>query len=247
MTPQKTLIATKNQGVTQYNSQKALQLYSPANCFKSSSKLRTVADAIRLKSVTLGQLRQEFGRDWILGYIEIWLIDLNEFLGVKNGLDPAQIKFTSERIYDTYSLKITDITLFFRQIKEGAYGPIYENLSPDKILSWLQKYYDLRCETAEMYASVQHEKISLTKDKIHPKVIEKMFKGVGDEVVDFEELEGVGVGSRFKNVVVADLPKKIKSMTTKELRKYLVDSNVQSPTYDELVYKLIEAEIDSRL
>ena len=176
---------------------KDLALYSPQSCYSHSSKIRTVKDIFKLPSKTLGEFKRSYGKDWVIGYVAMWLIELNDNASVKNRMSEAQIEFTAERIYETYSLKITDLTLFFRNVKEGVYGPYYENLSQDKIMQWLSEYWDLRCEYAELENQGRKENFSLSKDKINPEVIEKMFEGVGEEEVVFDS-EGTGIGSRMK-------------------------------------------------
>lgn len=218
-----------------------MALYSPKNCFKHSRKIKTVKDAITLPSKTLGQLKALYGRDWILAYIEMWLIDLNDEANVKNPMSSTQIMSTAERIYDGYSLKITDITLFFRNIKDGVYGAFYESLSREKIMEWLGRYYDERCEYASFMAGSSHEKFVMTKDKAHPKVVEKMFEGVGEEkVIHQHEKRGLG-----KQVFI-DLLKKIGSSTTQELRDYLVNHDCTKISYDESIYRQVENELDRR-
>ena len=177
--------------------QKDLALYSPQSCYSHSSKIRTVKDIFKLPSKTLGEFKRSYGKDWVIGYVAMWLIELNDNASVKNRMSEAQIEFTAERIYETYSLKITDLTLFFRNVKEGVYGPYYENLSQDKIMQWLSEYWDLRCEYAELENQGRKENFSLSKDKINPEVIEKMFEGVGEEEIVFQS-EGSGLGSRIK-------------------------------------------------
>lgn len=224
---------------------KDLVLYSPSNCAKYSGKIKTISDVFKLKSKSLGDFKREYGKNWVIGYVSMWLIELNDSSNVKNKMSDAQIEFTAQRIYETYSLKVTDLTLFFRNVKEGVYGQFYENLSQEKIMEWLRIYYDLRCEYGQMQAQGKHDEFSLTKDPIHPDVAKEMFKGVGEkEVVYNHEVDGMG--SRIKNVISVNLPKKIKSYSTEELREYLITNDVSSKNYDEAIYKLIEKELDLR-
>lgn len=222
-------------------------LYSPINCAKHSYKIKTVSDVFELPSKSLNEFRKEYGREWLIGYVSMWLIELNDNSNVKTKMTDNQMEFTAERIIDTYSLKVTDLTLFFRNVKEGEYGLFYENLSTEKIMEWLSEYFDERCEAAEMKAQAIDDGFSMIKDGIHPDVANKMFEGVGETKVDYSEHEGSGLGTRFKNVVVADLPKKIKSMTTNELREYLINNDSTTQTYDSMIYQLVEKEIDLRI
>jgi len=199
----------------------------------------------KIPSKSLGEFKKAYGKEWVIGYISMWLIELNDSANVKHKMSDNQMEFTATRIYETYSLKVTDLTLFFRNVKEGVYGQFYENLSQEKIMEWLSQYYDLRCEYGQMQSQSKHDNFSMTKDGISPEIAKKMFEGVGDEKVEFNH-EKSGLGSRIKNVVTVDLPTKIKSYTTKELRDYLVNNDAASKNYDEFIYKLIETEIDLR-
>ncbi len=236
---------------------KDLALFSPSNCEKHSHKIRTLKDVLTLPSKSLGDFKRAYGKDWVIGYISMWLLNLNDNSNVKNKMGDAQIDFTAERIFETYSLKVTDLTLFFRNVKEGVYGQYYENLSQEKIMEWLREYFDLRCEYAAMYSGDQHEKISLTKDKINPEVAKKMFEGVGEEKV-MHDHESNGLGNRTKrqikkaNVITqrTDFLNQMfisaKSMTDKQLKDYLVSQDVNSDNYDQNVIEMIERELDLR-
>jgi len=153
-------------------------------------------------SKTLGQLKREYGREWIIGYVSMWLIELNDSSNVKTKMTDAQMEMTAERIYDGYSLKISDLTLFFRNVKEGIYGQFYERISQEKILEWLRMYFDERCEVAQNTAQQNHEGFSMTKDKVNPKIVKKMFEGVGEEEVDHTQYEKNGIGKRFKKEIL---------------------------------------------
>lgn len=202
-------------------------------------------DAINLPSKTLGDFKRLYGKDWVVAYLNMWLIDLNDSSGVKNPMNDVQIEFTSERIYESYSLKVTDLTLFFRNIKEGVYGSFYENLSQEKIMGWLKEYFDLRCEYAQMSSQSRNDGYSVTKDKVHPDVVKKMFEGVGEEPVEFDH-EKNGIGNRRKQVVTKDLITEIKAKTLKELQAYLINNDAKKEHYNEYIYTLVETEIDIR-
>ncbi len=226
--------------------QRDLVLYSPSNCAKHSHKIKTIKDVLSLPSKTLGDFKGEYGKEWVIGYISMWLIELNDNSNVKTKMTDAQMEFTATRIYESYSLKVTDLTLFFRNIKEGVYGQFYENLSQEKIMEWLSQYFDLRCEYGQMQSQSMDDDFSLTKDAISPEVAKEMFKGVGEEKVEYNHEKNGGLGSRIKKVITIDLPTKIKEYTTDELKEYLINNDVDSKNYDEFVYKLIEKELDER-
>ncbi len=207
---------------------------------------------LNIPAKSLGDFNRQFGRDWVLGYISMWLIELNDNSNVKTKMSDGQMDFTAERIFDTYSLKVTDLTLFFRNVKEGKYGPYYENLSQDKIMSWLAEYWEERCEYAEMSQQQRHDKFSLSKDKINPEVAAKMFEGVGEEPVDHTG-DGNGIGGRTKaflskgrNAGVLDKLQHIRTMTLKELRDYIINTNAHDEGFDAYFFEMVEREIDIR-
>lgn len=231
-------------------------LYSPTNCAKHGYKIRTVKDIFKLPSKTLGEFKREFGKDWVVAYVEMWLIELNDSANIKNKMNPAQMEFTAERIYESYSLKVTDLTLFFRNIKEGVYGPYYENLSQDKIMAWLKEYYDLRCEYAAMYAGSEHEKFSATKDKMNTEVMQKMFEGVGEnkeENIRSLYTDSSTIGKRLKKQLDKEIDGKMTEAlaiilhhSIDELKEYLIKNDSSSEDYNEKVYALVEQELDRR-
>ena len=206
-----------------------------------------------LPSKTLGDLSKDYGKDWTVAYIAIWLIDLNDNANVKIKMNDTQIEFTSQRIYETYSLKITDLTLFFRNIKEGKYGNYYENLSQEKIMQWIALYFDERCEYAQMYSQSNHEKFSLIKDKINPKVADKMVKMVEEfEKVSRDDKKN-GLGTRYKKAVVRNRVQflngmclEMKKMNKKQLKDYLINTDIKSEGFDQELYNLVEIELDKR-
>jgi hypothetical protein len=236
--------------------QKDLVTFSPNNCNKNSSKIRTVKEAINLPSKSLSDFFRQYGRDWVIGYVSAWVIDLNDDSNVKTKMTDSQMEFTATRIVDEYRLKVTDLTLFFRRVKEGKYGEYYENLSREKILVWLSKYFDERCEYAQMMAQSSHEKFSMSKDKVHPDILDN-FKKLDAEIKlkpykrDLENPNTLGKRTR-RNVmkkdgeVTMDLKKVIQLKTTLELKNYLINFNSFTDGFDEKTYTLVELILDER-
>lgn len=216
--------------------------YNPIKCNEHSHKIRTVRDALSLPSKTLVEFKREYGRQWAIDYVAIWLIELNDFLNLKTKMTDAQIEFTAAQIYDNYSLKVTDLTLFFKNVKAGVYGQFYESLGPEKILEWMDAYYEQRCEYAQM---INEEKSNINTLKVHPDVAKEMFKGVGDSKVEFDH-EKSTLGKRERQTALKALKAKIEQTSTKELKEYLADNDYGSDTYSELTAGLINAELDKR-
>lgn len=222
-------------------SQRDLVLYSPNNCQQHAHKLRTVKDALTKPSKTVGELKRQYGRSWTVSYLMAWLVDLNDFANVKQPMSDAQIEFTANEMLN-YSLKITDLTLFFKQIKSGKYGQYYENLGSDKILGWLEDYFNERCEVA---TTIKNTPVKLTD--VHPDVSKAMFRGVGQEKLEHGTYGTKnGLGTRTKKALKIDLIKKIQETPTDELREYLIKNDKKSKNFNQEIYELIETEIDKR-
>lgn len=220
-------------------------LYSPKNCFNHSGKIKSVKDVLSLPSVSLSQFKKTYGKDWVIGYISMWVMDLNDKVQVRTKLSDPQIEFLAERIYETYPLKVTDLTLFFRNVKEGAYGEFYENLSAEKIMGWLKEYFDQRCEYAQMQSQSGHstfkssENMSPEEKIIFNENLEKVFKDVGKEPVKYKSDDSEG---RHKNALRILVVRK----STQELKEYLINNDSSSQFYDEAMYQLVEQELDRR-
>lgn len=231
-------------------------LYSPKKCNESSFKIRTVKDAIKLPSKSLSDFKRSYGRDWVIGYVSMWIIELNDDANVKTKMTDAQMEFTAMRIVDEYRLKITDLTLFFRNVKEGKYGEYYENLSREKIMGWLAKYFDERCEYAQMLSQSNHENFSLSKDKIHPDIANKLVeitKKIKEEPKKKIEVEKNGLGKRTRKLVMRDederiynLQKRLQLEPDEKLKKYLVDFDINSDGFDEITYQIVNSILDTR-
>jgi hypothetical protein len=236
--------------------QKDLVTYNPIKCSELSFKIRTVKDAIQLPSKSLSEFVREYGRDWAIGYVSMWVIELNDDANVKTKMTDAQMEFTATRIVDEYRLKVTDLTLFFRNVKEGKYGEYYENLSREKIMGWLGQYFDERCEYAQMLSQSNHDKFSLSKDKVHPDVLKK-FAEIRTEIEQApkveREVEKNGVGKRMRKKVMRDgdnelyeLRKRLELEPDDKLKKYLIDFDIESDGFDELTYEIVTSILDKR-
>lgn len=74
-----------------------------------------------------------------------------------------------ELINEFYAFKISDLTFLFKRIMSGAYGELYESISPAKMLSYFREYFNERCDFAESVSLRSHndqksdETFNLTK------------------------------------------------------------------------------------
>jgi len=95
---------------------------------------------------SLAKINKQFGEDFIQAYIEVWIVNLREFLNIGRKMTDAQTQETAMLIVDQYfSITLADVNLIFKKVKLGHFGKIYDRLDGQLILGWFDKYYGERC------------------------------------------------------------------------------------------------------
>ncbi len=162
-------IATKDQFLNQY---------SPGKCMRIFNKANTPALTMKSKAPTLASIKKNYTEDFLIAYIAVWIVNLNDFVNASRKMNPSQIEETSILIFqEYYYMNLADINLVFKKIKKGEFGQLYTELDGVKILSWFEKYATERMRTAaelEQNAADTHsddfERTSLRReDKIKNK------------------------------------------------------------------------------
>jgi len=121
--------------------------YGIKNCIELYSGMRSLAEIVDTKSMTLASTKRLYGSAFTISYVNEWIISLNEFINIQRKMSPEQIEITSIYIInDFYYLKIPDIYFIFSEAKKGRYGEFYESLDGAKIISWFDKYVEQRAE-----------------------------------------------------------------------------------------------------
>lgn len=142
-------------------------IYNLSKVQKDLSKVKTVRDALMVKTPSIAMLRKQYGEQQIEAYVKLWIIQLNELLNVTRPLTEPQIDECARLILSEYwGLSIADINLVFKTAKIGGYGELYGSLSIDKILGWFGRYYDERMDTAGAMARESHEKHKYHGEKV---------------------------------------------------------------------------------
>ena len=145
--------------------QELLEIYSPNKAFKLFKKVGTVKKAISVngKVPSLGELNRNHGDKFTEAYIKLWLVNLNDALGLKRPLTESQMDETAMILAEDYkNLNIADINLIFKKMKTGEFGEYYESLNMAKVVSIFKNYFDERMLIAaevslENHLSGQHE------------------------------------------------------------------------------------------
>ena len=70
--------------------------------------------------------------------LQVWMMaqlhDLNEYVGVKNKMETAQMKaLANVLIVESYYLKASEMLLFFYKLKAGDFGGFYGAVDPQKV------------------------------------------------------------------------------------------------------------------
>lgn len=97
----------------------------------------------------VGDIVRNYGRQFTVSYISLWILNLQSFVNVSSKMSEAQIDETAEIIAVDYNnLNLADINLVFSTAKKGGYGQFYGRLDGQMILGWFDKYFNERREVA---------------------------------------------------------------------------------------------------
>ena len=115
---------------------------------KKCRKINEIEQAIKSETPSLAKINKDFGEDFLLAYIEGWIVNLREFLNVGRKMTDVQTQETALLIMEQfYNITVAEVNLIFKKAKIGHFGQIYDRLDGQVILSWFDKYYKNRCNT----------------------------------------------------------------------------------------------------
>lgn len=115
---------------------------------------------------TIAKAKKAYGERFVLAYVTMWIIKLNELLNVKRQLTEVQIDQCAEMILSQYyTITVADINLIVKTALIGGYGKLYDSLSIDKILSWFDNYNSERQRIAGEMSRQEHDKIKYIEEK----------------------------------------------------------------------------------
>lgn len=154
-----------------------IKKYSVVNSIKLFQKVETPLLASKTDCPILASLKKDFGEEFMLGIIQMWIISLNDFINTARKLTASQIEELSLYIYDQYHyLNVSDLYLITKRIKTGYYGNLYESLDGVKILSFFKNYCDERANQNEAEAIRKHDQLKYQEGKDRPFIEEMYFK-----------------------------------------------------------------------
>ena len=112
----------------------------------------TPAKCISANEPTLGKLVRTYGDEFSEKYICVWLIELQELIGVKNKMNDFQIEMCAQMILEEFKqINLADMQCVSKRVISGHYGQFYESISIPKVIEIFRSYFNERCETASMW------------------------------------------------------------------------------------------------
>lgn len=150
-------------------------VYSPQGIKQNELRLKTINDLIELKPKSLAFYKKEFGEQMVSGLILLHLMDLNNVLGLINGISQLQAKDVANEVLDMYYyLSFSEIDFIFRQVKIGNYGEVKFSITTPQIFGWF-KQYDL--ERSDLF--IRNQRAQSQKLKDDTQIIDgKLYKNV---------------------------------------------------------------------
>jgi len=141
------IVKRQSTELVKYNKEQFLKEFAPRTCMVQLRNITTLEMAVKSDLNQLATLVKQFDRDFVISYLQLWIIDLNEFLNLTNRMTAEQIKDTAELIYqDNFNLNIADVNLVFTNAKKGVYGQLYGSIDGSKLLRWFAEYRNYRAE-----------------------------------------------------------------------------------------------------
>ena len=136
-----------------------MQEYEIFKAMENFKQIKSIEDAIRIKTPSIGLIKKEYGEENAKKYIISWIIFLDEFLDLKDkGTEFRMMQTASFILKDYYNLTIADLIVIFGRALKGKYGKFYDRLSGATIISWFEDYFEERCNTCEMISIQEHHK-----------------------------------------------------------------------------------------
>lgn len=114
---------------------------------------------------SLGTLSKAWGENITEAWLEMQLIDLSEFSGVKDKLSTFQLDSISQVIMATWGYyKVSEMMLFFLQFKSGKYGKFYGSVDSMVITEALREFDKERCQAIDRYVREEEERQKQEQD-----------------------------------------------------------------------------------
>jgi hypothetical protein len=126
-----------------------VKAHTPGKCLMLFKGVDSARMCLQNQAPSLGMIKRQYGDDFIVAYLALWIDNLNDFVNAVRKMNPGQIEETAVILFqDYYYFNLADINLVFRKIKKGEYGQLFAELDGVKILGWFEQYARERAATA---------------------------------------------------------------------------------------------------
>ncbi len=113
-------------------------------------KSRSIVDLRVGNSYSLATARKESSLDVVESLIAQFVLNLSHELNLTHKLSDASIMAISEDVYEVgYFMNIEELAYFFKQLRKGKFGSMYENLNSEKVCTALSKFINERSKYFE--------------------------------------------------------------------------------------------------
>jgi len=132
-------------------------------------KVKTVSQALEKRKTlpSLVTMKKDLGEEKTLAYVELLIVNTNEFFNIKDKMRPSQIKETAQMILEEYYFfSLLEVIYVFKEAKKGRYGEIYNSLDGSKIMKWFASYADDRLQEAERQSEQEASKFKVKDDHL---------------------------------------------------------------------------------
>jgi hypothetical protein len=137
----------KTELASQSNLYKRLQ-----ELIKADSKKTDVVQFIKSDCPSIALAKKSLGNEVVKTEITAHMVAFIDYVGVKNSFTLNHIDIMVQDIMDKYyTLKISEVVHVLKQARTGAYGELYNNINPIKIMTWFDMYFNERLDAAERY------------------------------------------------------------------------------------------------
>lgn len=123
--------------------------YAPQRVIKALKDVNSMPDIFRVKTPSLAAMRRDCGEQFVIDYLAMWLITLDDMLNITNKMSETQIEYTCSKILaENPLLTVADIKVVFDSALTGKYGKLFNRLDPPIICTWFRDHWSERLNAA---------------------------------------------------------------------------------------------------
>lgn len=136
-----------------------MERFNPSNQAKMACHSDKYLAHTTKSAPTLAKFRKETCEITVMKWLEIQLLDLAKFVGVKDKLNEYQTTTLANMILsEFYYYKLTEIMVFLFQLKGGKFGKFYGSIDPVFIMQALREYDQTRLINLREIEKIRQDK-----------------------------------------------------------------------------------------